>query len=425
MELYGKVLNIAMPIFVLLVFLERFLEWKKGKNYSRDLDSISSISSGMTNIIKDVLGISISIISYEWMVHHIAIIHLPSNALTYVITFVVLDFKGYWTHRWEHKINIFWNRHVIHHSSEEFNLACALRQNISAIVQYFTFLLIPAAVLGVPVEVIAIVAPLHLFLQFWYHTRLIGKMGWLEYVLVTPSHHRVHHAINPEYVDKNYSQIFIIWDKWFGSFQEERSDVPCVYGITRPAHTWNPVKINLQHLWLLVKDAYRTNSWKDKLRIWFMPTGWRPADVADAFPVESIKNPLAQVKYDTPASLGFKIWSWIQLFFNYFLLVYLFAFIAKIGIPNIYYYGLFVVGSIYAYTELMDGAKYTWTLELIKSLVGLCLIYFSGDWFGSSLLVGPWFTTGIGFYLLISPPMAWWFSVHRQKSEPVPVPHHQ
>jgi sterol desaturase/sphingolipid hydroxylase (fatty acid hydroxylase superfamily) len=120
---------------------------------------------------------------------------------------MVVDFKGYWTHRWEHKINILWNRHVIHHSSEEFNLACGLRQTVSTVFDYFTFLLLPAAIVGVPVEVIAVVAPIHLFLQFWYHTRLIGKMGWLEHVIVTPSHHRVHHAVNKVYMDKNLGQI--------------------------------------------------------------------------------------------------------------------------------------------------------------------------------------------------------------------------
>jgi alkylglycerol monooxygenase len=185
-------------------------------------------------------------------------------------------------HRIAHQVNFFWNKHAIHHSSEDFNLACALRQSVSSFVNLFTFFLLPAAMLGVPTEVIGIVAPLHLFAQFWYHTQHISKMGILEKIIVTPSHHRVHHAINPEYMDKNISQIFIFWDKLFGTFQEELPDVPPVYGITRPAQTWNPITINFQHLWLLIQDAWRARSWWDKLRIWFMPTGWRPADVEAA-----------------------------------------------------------------------------------------------------------------------------------------------
>lgn len=115
-------------------------------------------------------------------------------------------------------------------------------------------------------------------------------MGFLEKIIVTPSHHRVHHAINPEYIDKNYGQIFIFWDKWFGTFQKELPNVPPVYGITRPVRTWNPIKINFQHVWLLAKDAWRTKNWKDKLALWFKPTGYRPADVAAKYPVYKIED---------------------------------------------------------------------------------------------------------------------------------------
>ncbi|HRN58010.1 MAG TPA: sterol desaturase family protein, partial [Agriterribacter sp.] len=133
-------------------------------------------------------------------------------------------------------------------------------------------------------------APLHLFAQFWYHTQHIGTMGVLEKIIVTPSHHRVHHAINKEYIDKNYGQIFIVWDKWFGTYQPELEHIKPVYGITRPVQTWNPIKINFQHLWLLIQHAWRTKSRKDKWRIWLMPTGWRPADVVEKHPVYKIDD---------------------------------------------------------------------------------------------------------------------------------------
>ena len=138
-------------------------------------------------------------------------------------------------------MNIFWNRHVIHHSSEEFNLSCALRQSISETIHFSALLMIPAAILGIPSHIFSILAPIHLFMQFWYHTRIIGSLGFLEKFIVTPSHHRVHHAINSEYLDKNYGQILIIWDKMFGSFQKELKDVEPIYGILRPAKTWNPI----------------------------------------------------------------------------------------------------------------------------------------------------------------------------------------
>ena len=221
MEQYGKILLIAMPAFLLLVLFEKWYGWKKGFDTVRNFDMISSLTSGVTNVTKDVLGIGFSIITYAWLLQHLAVTHIKATWLVYLVTFIVLDFAGYVVHLIDHKFNFFWNSHIIHHSSEEFNLACALRQSVSVFVKMFVILLLPAALLGVPAEVIAIVAPLHLFAQFWYHTRHIGKMGFLEKIIVTPSHHRVHHAINKEYIDKNLGQIFIIWHKLFGTFQEK------------------------------------------------------------------------------------------------------------------------------------------------------------------------------------------------------------
>lgn len=404
METYGKILLIAMPVFLALVLFEKWYGWKKGFDTVRNLDMISSLSSGITNVTKDVLGLSVIVISYEWLVKHLALIHIEATWLMYVVAFIALDFAGYWVHRIAHEYNLFWNNHIVHHSSEEFNLACALRQSISSIVKIFAVFLLPAALLGVPAQVIATVAPLHLFAQFWYHTRHIGKMGILEKIIVTPSHHRVHHAINPEYLDKNYSQIFIFWDKWFGTFQEELPHVPPVYGITRPVRTWNPIKINFMHLWLLIKDAWLTQNWKDKLRIWFMPTGWRPADVAARYPVEKIEDVYAFEKYDTHASSALHVWSWIQIGVTLLLISYLFGNIARIHAMNgtyIYIYGAFIFLTVYAYTELMDKNPYAFVPEIIKNIWGLYIIHQTGDWFGINAL-WPFATWLLAAYFLIA-----------------------
>jgi sterol desaturase/sphingolipid hydroxylase (fatty acid hydroxylase superfamily) len=414
METYGKLLNITVPFFLFFFFVEKLVEWRKGLHVIRGLDSVSSFSSGITNVVKDVLGVGVTILSYGWLVNKIALFQIKETILAYIIAFIVIDFQGYWVHRWCHKINFFWNYHIIHHSSEEFNLSCALRQSISNFINFFTFLLIPAALVGMPEKVIAIIAPLHLFLQYWYHTQLINKLGFLEHILVTPSHHRVHHAINKEYMDKNLSQIFIIWDKLFGTFQKELADVKPVYGVTRPVRTWNPVKINFLHLWLLIKDAWRTGNWKDKFRIWFMPTGWRPEDVKEKYPVYYIKDVHHYSKFDTPASKRFIAWNWMQMFFNYFLLVYFFAFIAQIGSPYIFYYGGFVFISIYAYTELMDGNRNALYMEIIKSALGLYAIYYFGDWFFSSQH-WPWYHYVVAAYLIISVFAAGYFALHEMK----------
>ena len=401
METYGKILLVAMPAFLVLVLFEKAYGVWKGKDTVRNLDMVSSLSSGVTNVVKDVLGLSIGIISYSWMAEHWAVVHVTESWLVYIIAFLVLDFSGYWVHRIAHQYNFFWNNHIIHHSSEEFNLACALRQSISVFVRIFTFLLLPAAIVGVPGQVIAVVAPIHLFAQFWYHTQHIGKMGWLEKIIVTPSHHRVHHAINPEYLDKNYGQIFILWDKWFGTYQEEKAEIPCVYGITRPVHTWNPIKINFQHLATLLRDAWYTHSIKDKLRIWLMPTGWRPSDVVNRFSIHKISDVYHFEKYDTKASLFMHVWVWVQLVVLLLITSFLFGNIASINKVNpshIYWYGLFIFIMVYAYTDLMDRNGYAWIPESLKFLLGFYFMYTQGSWFGSV----PILTHFIAGYLILS-----------------------
>lgn len=390
MEQYGQILNIAMPLFLALVLFEKWYGWRKGFDTVKAMDSVSSLSSGLTNVVKDVLGLTVTLLAYEWLVSTVALVPLQSSWVMYAVAFVVLDFYGYWEHRLNHRVNVLWNRHVIHHSSEEFNLACALRQSVSSFVNLFTIFLLPAALLGVPSEVIAVVAPLHLFAQFWYHTRHIDKMGWLERVIVTPSHHRVHHAVNPEYLDKNHGQIFILWDKLFGSFQEELPHVPPVYGITRPARTWNPLRINFQHLWLLVQDAKRTRLWRDKLRIWFMPTGWRPADVAQRFSVDKINDIHHFEKYAPKASTALKAWSMGQLVSTFLFTAYLFAHLAEIGTPGVFFYGAFVFLSVNAYTELMDRHPLALAWEAVRLVFGCALLYANEGWFGAEVYGQAW-----------------------------------
>lgn len=408
METYGKILLIAMPAFLVLVLLEKWYGWYRKNDTVPTNDMLSSLSSGVTNVTKDVLGLSVAIISYDWLVDHLAFTQINASWITFLVAFVALDFSGYWVHRINHEYNIFWNNHIIHHSSEEFNLACALRQSISSFLRIFTVFLLPAAFLGVPTEVIALVGPIHLFAQFWYHTQHIKRMGFLEQIIVTPAHHRVHHAINPIYLDKNYGQIFIFWDKLFGTFQEELEDVPAVYGVTRPVRTWNPIKINFMHLWLLIKDAWRASKWEDKFKIWFMPLGWRPADVEKKFPVEKIEDVYHFEKYSPALSPSLLRWSIFQFLMLVFYVFYMFGNIASIGSPGIFIYGAFIFLTVYAYTELMDKNPKAWIWESLKSLAGLVIIFVYGDWFGLNSLI-QFGSLIVGTILVVSPIVVFWF----------------
>jgi hypothetical protein len=262
-------------------------------------------------------------------------------------------------------------------------------------------MLFPAALLGVPHQVIAILAPIHLFGQFWYHTQHIGKMGVLEYVIVTPSQHRVHHAINPEYIDKNLGQILCIWDRMFDTFQEELDEVPPQYGVLKPARTWNPIVINFQHLGRLIQDAWRTNNFWDKLRIWFMPTGWRPADVALEYPREIIEDVYHFERYKTPASSSLKTYAVFQMAFTLVLLLFMFYNYGAIGFDGLLLFGLFVFVGIYGYTTLMDRSKIAVWIETIRGLAGMALIWFTGDWFGLNEWL-PWGSFIVALYFIFT-----------------------
>ena len=408
MDAYGKILVIAMPIFLLLVLFEKWYGWRTGKETVRTMDMVSSLTSGVTNATKDVLGLAFAIITYKWLVSEIALTQITASWLTYLVAFIVLDFAGYAVHALAHKVNFFWNSHIVHHSSEDFNLACALRQSISVFIKLFVILLVPAALLGVPAEVIAVVAPLHLFAQFWYHTEHIHKMGFLEKVIVTPSHHRVHHAINPEYIDKNFGQIFIFWDKLFGTYQEEKADVKPVYGVTRPVLTWNPIKINFQHMALLISDAWHTKNFRDKIKVFFSPTGWRPADVEEKYSVYKIEDLYNYKKYDTTHHGTFGAVVWIQLLVLLGTVAYLFSNISFIGKPGIFIYGGFIFLFIYAYTELMDKSKYAYLWELAKAGFAFAIIYNSGDWFGVSSF-WQYALYPISIYLVASAGYSFWY----------------
>jgi len=409
MQEYAQILNYAIPFFIVLIAIEYGASCFMQLKVNRLFDTVSSLSSGITNVLKDILGLSIIIISYQWMVEHFSIFTIESSWMLYFLAFIGLDFAGYWSHRFSHEINLFWNRHVIHHSSEEYNLACALRQSVSEVFAVFTILFLPMALLGVPTNVLAVVAPLHLFAQFWYHTRLIDKMGVLEYIIVTPSHHRVHHAINPIYMDRNYSQIFIIWDKLFDTFQPElKGEVP-VYGVSKPVRTWNPWIINFQHIWQLYKDAWQTNSWKDRLRIWFMPTGWRPADVAVKYPIQYTTDILHRPKYDIQASPLMNIWVVIQFVLTLVLMMYLFSNIGSLETSSILLYGIFIFITVFSYTSLMDGSKLAIPAEIIKTIFGFFLIWkHDMTWFGIDQSV-PFGTINVMAYLGFSLILAFYF----------------
>ena len=195
--------------------------------------------------------------------------------VSWAVTFVAWDFFYYWSHRWQHERRLLWANHVTHHSSEHYNLSTALRQPWQGYLTFATYL--PMPLLGMPPHQIARSGQLNLLYQYWIHTEAIDRLpAPVEAVFNTPSHHRVHHGANPQYLDKNYAGIWILWDRLFGTFEPEVRRVK--YGLTKNIETFNPMRIGYHETIDIVKDAVRRPGWRNKLRTVFGRTGWKPAD---------------------------------------------------------------------------------------------------------------------------------------------------
>ncbi len=267
----------STPVFFLLILVELIINKFKGLGLYRFNDAITSLSLGIISQTKRLVFLGLATYVYAYIESLSGLPRLPKDSIaTWIFAFIFYDLLYYWFHRTSHSINFLWASHVVHHQSEEYNLTTALRQTSSSVFGWLFY--IPSFLVGIPSEVFFVCGALNLVYQFWVHTQVVGQLGWLEYLLVTPSHHRVHHGQNPEYIDKNHGGVFIVWDKLFGTFQQELMDRPVVYGVRKQARGFNPLWLNFQ-IWIqLFKDAWQTKSWFDKLRIWFMPTGWRPSD---------------------------------------------------------------------------------------------------------------------------------------------------
>jgi sterol desaturase/sphingolipid hydroxylase (fatty acid hydroxylase superfamily) len=272
-------------------------------------DALNSLSAGVLSQASGLLTRAVGLLGYVLFWEHFALFELSADSLwVWVFAFVFYDLCYYWAHRIGHERNVFWAAHVVHHQSEEYNLSTALRQTSTGFLLSWIFY-VPMALCGIPPAVFFTVAVMNLLYQFWVHTRHVPKLGWFEWIFITPSNHRVHHARNPLYLDRNYGGVFILWDRLFGTFQEELDEVPVEFGVTYPLASWNPLWANLHVYAQLWQDAVHAASWWDKLRIWFMPNGWRPADVQARYPLH---KPETFVKFDVPLPAARQVYAAAQ-----------------------------------------------------------------------------------------------------------------
>ena len=287
----------AVPIFILAILVELAYGLAVHRNTYRLNDSFSSLALGVLSQARRFVTLGVGGYVYHLITVYFSLPLMDaSHWFTWVLAMVLYDFCYYWLHRLGHERTILWAAHVAHHQSEDYNLTTALRQTSTGFLLGWIFY-IPMYLVGIPAEVVVTVGSINLIYQFWVHTEHLPKLGWYEWIFVTPSNHRVHHAQNDIYLDRNYGGLFILWDRLFGTFQEELDEEPVVYGIRGPLKSWNPVRA-LTHIYVdMARDSWRTADWRDKLRVWVSRTGWRPADVAASDPREKI-DPAHFVKYD-------------------------------------------------------------------------------------------------------------------------------
>lgn len=356
----------AVPVFFLLIFVELLAGKLLRRKLYRLNDMVNDLSCG---IIEQIVGIFLKGIlfggylwSYALVTEHgwnIVDVKNYSTAGKWgaaLVLFLGVDCAYYWFHRIAHEMNAPWAGHVVHHSSEEYNLAVALRQGTFQGCFSWIFYL-PLAFLGFEPRWYAAMSSFDTLYQFWIHTRIIGKLGPLEWVMNTPSHHRVHHARNPQYLDKNYAGTLIIWDRMFGTFIEEQ-DEP-VYGLTKPLNSWNPIWANL-HIWAdLFRDAWLAPRWIDKLKIWVMPQGWRPPGLPPNPRAPQVSRDRV-LPYDAHVQGGMNLYVLVQFFaFTLTVAVFLMATARTTPKTEMVLPAVYVIWSLTSFGAIFEHRRWT------------------------------------------------------------------
>lgn len=273
-------LGFAIPLFLLLILAEYLIARSRKLPYFKLQNSVANISVGIAERLMDIGVTGFFFFVYDYLQKHYGLFTIKSSVLLWILLFICTDFVWYWYHRLAHRINIFWAAHVVHHQSEDFNYTVSARITLfQAFIRTGFWSVLP--LIGFPATMITSVLLVHGLYPFFIHTRLIGKLGILEYIFVTPSHHRVHHACNDKYLDKNYGDVLIIWDKLFGTFQKEEDNVEIKYGLTHPLKSYSFL---WQHFHFGIEMIYasrKAKGWWQKFKILFDEPAAIPAEARE------------------------------------------------------------------------------------------------------------------------------------------------
>lgn len=362
---------IAIPMYFVLMGIELIAQKFQKANYYRLNDALTNISCGIGDQVVATFSKVIHIGIYTFLFSHFALMQIESTWWSFIILFFAYDFCYYWAHRFSHEVNLFWSGHQVHHQSEEYNLSVALRQ--SWLQPFFTFYaFLPLAILGFSPMDFLLVTGLNLLYQFWFHTKAIKKMGFLELFMNTPSHHRVHHGRNPKYLDKNHAGVFIIWDKMFGTFQAEEEEV--IYGLTTQIESWNPVWANFMHFPAMAEQVKSMPTLLDKIKVIFYKPGWRPKSQGGMYLPQEVDRASFK-KFDTPKSFVLNVY----ITFHYVLMLVLAIFFlfkhADMTLTVKALSALFIALSIMNYGLLFELKKWALKLEFLRLFLGIGLVW--------------------------------------------------
>lgn len=378
---------IAIPFFFLLMGIEYLIGRFYHKNVYQLEDTITNLSIGIGSQIFGVFLKSFMLGLYTLVYNQCGFIRIENPLIAFLVGTIAFDFIFYWAHRWGHTINFFWGAHIVHHQSEEYNLSVALRQSwIHNLISFWMFLPIP--LLGVDPLIFMGVSAFSSVYQFWIHTKTIGKLGPFEWIFNTPSAHRVHHATNNRYLDKNYGGVFIIWDRLFGTYEAEK-EVP-VYGITSPLKSWNPFWANLHFYSDLFKN-WRPFSFIKKIKLFFWDG---PSSLFWLKP--TIKNKYMKTKI----SLLSKVYIVFQFVLLLAGLLLFLVFFDEISIAYKFIFPLLLFWTMLSIGALMEGEKWAYWLEAPRLLsigASMNILYYIKyvDWFNFFLIVSILTTLGI------------------------------
>lgn len=374
----------AIPFFFLLMGIEWWVARKQSKQVYRLNDSINNLVVGIGNRLFGLVNKGLLIGVAIWIKDHYAIWNIPATWWSFLLALLVFDFLFYWAHRWGHELNIFWGAHSVHHQSEEYNLSVALRQSwFHDMLAFPIFMVVP--VMGFDVITFGSAAALHTIYQFWIHTKTIGRMpDWFEYIFNTPSHHRVHHSINPKYIDKNHAGVFMFWDRMFGTFQAEDSNDEIYYGITTQLKSWNPAWANVHYYTEMFQKA-ADMKWTDRIKfIWARP-GWLPSYLG-GYQAPKEVDAKQYAKYDSTTSLPMVAYGVLQFVI---LLTATIQYMRYFSDITLFYKAVFFV--LIFITMLIAGAifenrKWIWYAEyarLVIAVLFLNIFYYTSfiSWF--------------------------------------------